>query len=212
MPCTAQAQSEIPRVGFHDPCGSLPAQDIPWIWKAPGTQCPAGAEANLAAFPWNILAFLLIPTACLSCFPEGHVPATSVATRMGIPFFLNSEMTLFLSLWSMSPWSSPRLWSSCLRLLASSSALAFLVTKRRTLPEDVNSTRRRVSQFHLLGPEGKISTIWVTSSFAWGQKCPQSQEGGSNTQTSTHSASQVIQRNLQRYQQVFSEWFNFYTF
>lgn len=159
-------------------------QDIPWIWKAPGTQCPAGAEANLAAFPWNILAFLLIPTACLSCFPEGHVPATSVATRMGIPFFLNSEMTLFLSLWSMSPWSSPRLWSSCLRLLASSSALAFLVTKRRTLPEDVNSTRRRVSQFHLLGPEGKISTIWVTSSFAWGQKCPQSQEGGSNTQTS----------------------------
>lgn len=95
------------------------------------------------------------------------LPATSVATRTGMSFFLKSEITLFLSLWSMSPWSRPRLWPSCFRLLASSSALAFLVTNKSTLPEEVNSTRRRVSQFHLLGPEWRISTICVTSSFAW---------------------------------------------
>lgn len=76
-------------------------------------------------------------------FKGGQVllPATSVATRTGKTPFLKSEMTLFRSLWSMSPCSNPRSWSSCLRLLASSSAFAFLVTNRRTLPEEVYSTK-----------------------------------------------------------------------
>lgn len=45
--------------------------------------------------------------------PHHHLfsysPATSVATRIGVFFFLKSLMTLFLSLWSMSPCRRPRL-------------------------------------------------------------------------------------------------------
>jgi hypothetical protein len=52
------------------------------------------------------------------------LPATSVATNIGHSFFRNAEITLFLSVWSMSPWSRSESTSLSLRFDHSSSAFA----------------------------------------------------------------------------------------
>ncbi len=50
--------------------------------------------------------------------------------------------------------------SLTLRFAASSSQFCFLVTKMRTDPEEVNSTRREVSQPHLTPPRVITLTTW----------------------------------------------------
>ena len=60
--------------------------------------------------------------------------------------------------------------SLCLRLLASSSALTFFVTKIKTLPSVVNRTSRAISHGNFLFWSSNISTTCVTSWLAWRKK------------------------------------------